>query len=48
MKNNEADGANKGSRVLNFDFAMYFLNSIESIPDPFLLALRAAISWSSL
>jgi hypothetical protein len=24
MKNDEADGANKGSRVLNFDFAMFF------------------------
>jgi hypothetical protein len=48
MKNAEVNGANNNRKVLKVDFGMYFLNRLESIPDPFLLALRAAISWSSL
>jgi hypothetical protein len=48
MKNTEDDGANNSRRALKVDFAKYFADKQESIPDPFLLALRAAITWSSL
>jgi hypothetical protein len=48
MKNTEDDGANNSRRVLKVDFAKYFSDKKESIPDPFLLALKAAITWSSL
>jgi hypothetical protein len=48
MKNTEDDGANNSRRVLKVDFAKYFSDKQGSIPDPFLLALRAAITWSSL
>jgi hypothetical protein len=48
IKNTETDGANNSRRVLKIDFAKYFSNKPESIPDPFLLALKAATTWSSL
>jgi hypothetical protein len=48
LKNADADGTNNTIRVLKVDFAVYFSDKLESLPDPFLLALKAAISWSSL
>jgi hypothetical protein len=48
MKNTEDDGANNSMRVLKVNFARYFLDKEKSIPDPHLVALRAAICWSSL
>ena len=35
-------------RVLKVNFEQYFLHREESIPDPFLLASKGAINWSSL
>jgi hypothetical protein len=48
IKNTGTDGANNSRRVLKIDFAEYFVNKPEFIPDPFLLALKAATTWSSL
>ena len=48
MKSAEDNGTNNSIRVLKVNFAKYFSDKQKSIPHPFLLAMRAAITWSSL